>query len=159
MFKMNPTEWRALIERVLHDPDTGCWVWQGARDDRGYGVLRFRGHLERAHRLALGQLLGRMPHPMALHRCDNPACCNPRHLYEGNARDNARDCWERGRRTGAMVQGVRNGRARLTPALVLEIRAAEGTLRGIAREHGVAPSTVAAVRARRTWRHVEVRDA
>jgi len=77
----------------------GCWMWLGNRDDGGYGRFGRNGKVERAHRIALEDKLGR---PIrkgfgALHRCDNSSCVNPAHLYEGTPADNLRDVFERGR--------------------------------------------------------------
>jgi hypothetical protein len=73
------------------DPD-GCWVWTGARTVAGYGSFQLNGRMMRTHRavmllsgteLAAGSVV--------LHRCDNPPCCRPDHLFVGTHRDNARD--------------------------------------------------------------------
>lgn len=85
-----------------------CWPWRGGRDDSGYGLFYFRDEdgkskRTRAHRWLLGYLRGK---PLILkptgtedgcHRCDNPPCCNPAHLYVGTRKRNIADAVERSR--------------------------------------------------------------
>lgn len=76
-----------------------CWPWTKAHNEHGYGLMRVNGRLEKAHRLALigdGEDPG--PDVKVLHKCDNPPCCNPRHLRFGSQLENMRDMHERGRR-------------------------------------------------------------
>lgn len=79
-----------------------CWEWSGALNTNGYGVVKVRGRLELAHRMALAVALGR---PIreglhALHACDNRRCVRPRHLREGTREENMAECVARGRHAG-----------------------------------------------------------
>lgn len=70
-----------------------CWEWQGSRDEGRYGRLFWNGKSTRAHRVALEIELGR---PLGLrmeaaHKCDNPPCCNPQHLWEATHQENMLD--------------------------------------------------------------------
>jgi len=96
----------------------GCWDYQGGRD-KGYGRVRWNGRLQYVHRIALALTLGRPLTGHALHRCDNPACFRPLHLYEGDQADNNADRDSRGR---TATRSTGNGRAKLTQAQVDEIR-------------------------------------
>jgi HNH endonuclease len=95
-----------------HAPELGpCWPWMGALNADGYGVIRGedppvkehdgkrRAPLVLAHRVALSLALGRPLRPgmLALHRCDTPRCCRPRHLREGDHQDNVDDMIAKGR--------------------------------------------------------------
>lgn len=77
---------------------TECWVWKGARGGKGYGSKMIRGKAYRTHRLAWEWVNGPIPDGMmVLHRCDNPPCCNPNHLFIGTNTDNMRDMVAKGR--------------------------------------------------------------
>lgn len=75
-----------------------CWEWQAGRHKFGHGKFRLpTGHIG-SHRMAWQLTYGPIPPGMwVLHHCDNPPCCNPRHLYLGTAQDNTRDREVRGR--------------------------------------------------------------
>lgn len=88
-----------------------CWPWQGQRNNHGYGRFQVRtdrpesGRPRRiayertyAHRQAYELVFGPIPEGLrVLHRCDNPPCCNPAHLFLGTQRDNVMDMWRKGR--------------------------------------------------------------
>ena len=87
---------RPLSERFWENVDKTnlCWVWKGYIDATGYG--RFEGH--RAHRISFFITHNRLNKTkMICHRCDNRACVRPDHLFEGNASDNARDAYYKGK--------------------------------------------------------------
>lgn len=79
------------------EPDE-CWEWIASRGEGGYGRLRVQGRTVRAHRLALEITLGRALNEgmETLHTCDNPPCCNPRHLREDTHKKNMDEARERG---------------------------------------------------------------
>jgi hypothetical protein len=80
------------------DPETLCWNWTSRVDSRGYGHMRFGGREMLAHRLAWILFRGEDPGKnFVLHKCDNPLCVNPEHLFLGDAGDNMRDCVAKGR--------------------------------------------------------------
>lgn len=77
---------------------TPCVEWQGGRDKDGYGQTVVGGRKQRAHRVAWERIHGPIPAGMkVLHKCDNPPCVNPGHLFLGTQADNVRDCWDKGR--------------------------------------------------------------
>lgn len=79
--------------------DTGsCWEWQKSKNPCGYGQLKYRGILERAHRISWIVFKGSIPEGMSvLHTCDNPGCVNPNHLWLGTQGDNMKDMHNKGR--------------------------------------------------------------
>jgi len=75
-----------------------CWEWTASRNATGYGQFCFGGTKRRAHRVAYALTHGEIPAGMcALHRCDNPPCVNPAHLFLGTQEDNNADRDEKGR--------------------------------------------------------------
>jgi len=92
-------------------PDLGpCHLWTGSTDGDGYGQIGLgaRGEgLEKAPRVAFFLEHGRWPEPCALHKCDNPPCVRPDHLFEGTKADNMRDMANKGRsRRGRAVDPI-----------------------------------------------------
>ncbi|MEG6446656.1 HNH endonuclease signature motif containing protein [Enterobacter cloacae] len=90
------------FERLLGKPNVdGCVEWKGALNYYGYGQFSFEGRTWSAHRLAYeitnGPIAQDAQKWWVLHKCDNPACCNPEHLYLGDAKDNANDMIDRKR--------------------------------------------------------------
>ena len=78
----------------------GCWVWQGTVNAQGYGRVR-RGAIGGAHRVSWVIANGAIPDGMHIcHKCDNPPCVRPDHLFAGTRSDNMKDCTSKGRNTG-----------------------------------------------------------
>jgi len=71
----------------------GCWEWIGAKDKNGYGIMRIElKSVQRAHRASWIVHKGQIPNQLwVLHKCDNPPCTNPEHLFLGTAKDNSED--------------------------------------------------------------------
>ena len=85
----------SFLTHNRYDPDTGCWNWTGAKggSNGAYGVMRYMGRQHYAHRLSAHFYLGYDLRSkfLVLHRCDNPACFNPEHLFIGSQHDNLMD--------------------------------------------------------------------
>lgn len=84
--------------QVPTDPNN-CWIWQGAVANRGYpyGIFYANNKALKAHRVSFEIFNCRPPEKFVLHKCDNPRCVNPAHLFEGTQTDNMRDCAAKGR--------------------------------------------------------------
>ena len=144
-----------LHERFWKFVQTGsveeCWEWQSTTNRRGYGKFWLAGKTRLAHRVCYELSCGPIAaDALVRHTCDNPSCVNPAHLLLGSRKDNARDAVERGR----YRRGSDNGRARLTPEQVSEIRkcwSGGETQVSMARRFGVSRSAVQWILNGRTW--------
>lgn len=97
-----------------------CWPWLGRCDDKdGYGEFSLYGEKVKASRVAFRLHHGRPPKHFACHTCDNPPCCNPRHLFDGTHSTNQRDSHTKGRQ---IQRGERNSNAKLSDDDVDDIR-------------------------------------
>jgi hypothetical protein len=77
---------------------SGCWVWRGGKNKNGQGVVRHGGRNQVTSRVAWELAYGSIPTGLwVLHRCDNPSCINPKHLFLGTAQDNVDDMIAKGR--------------------------------------------------------------
>ena len=110
----------------IRGPDD-CWNWTACKTTTGYGMLGHRGdgkHRWRAHRMAYFLTHGKIPKGMCvLHRCDNRLCCNPKHLWLGTYKDNARDMWAKGRAYTPRPQGEEHGMHKLRESDVIKMHA------------------------------------
>jgi hypothetical protein len=152
-----------LEQRCEKRPD-GCWVWSRARHKQGYGKVAFKraGKTRHtgAHRAAYEVFVGAIPAGLyVLHRCDNPPCINPAHLFAGTALDNMLDAKAKGRLKEPprrLNRGEDNGRAKLTPAGVREVLALKGRMsqRKIAAQCGISKSAVRLIHQGKRWKHL-----
>lgn len=148
-----------------------CWLWQRRRTKFGYGELSFEGRHVTAHRLSYELANGPPPAgARVLHRCDNPPCVNPEHLFVGSQADNVKDMDLKGRRrtargdaSGARTRpdrrprGVRQWNAQLTDEQVMTLRArydAGASAYEIAGELGVHPDTAWRAATGQQWAHL-----
>jgi hypothetical protein len=153
--------------------DSGCWEWQGNKNTQGYGVLSvkqkdgFRKTVS-AHRYSYERHNGEIPTEMCVcHKCDNPSCVNPEHLFLGTKYVNNHDRSLKGR-SGSRVfsdteleayslrfRGAGNASAKLNDALALEIyNDSSMSYSQLARVYGVAKCTVTAIKNKRNWKHI-----
>ena len=123
-----------------------CWLWTGALDYQGYGMVRFQGKVKRAHLVSFMHFCEEIPEGMKImHDCDEPSCVNPMHLTLGTQKENVHDMLAKGRRT----------QNKLTESDVEDIRKMidEGYKQSeIAREFGIDQSHVSRIKYGYQWR-------
>lgn len=139
-----------------------CWEWIAGKNSHGYGVFHYQGRPITASRMAWFITYGVWPTQWVLHTCDNPACVNPDHLYEGSRLDNARDAIERNRYnpkpTNLGKFGEQSHRSFLTKEIVKQIkeRLAEGqSQEKIAATYDISQSHVSRIKLGMVWNDVE----
>lgn len=130
------------------DRSGDCWLWLGSKDRAGYGRFRSR----EAHRWVFSKMVTQIPeNAYVCHKCDNPLCVNPEHLFLGDHAANMADMVKKGRQR----RHEDHPRAKLTKAAVIEAR--EMVLTGIsqaslARRYGMSTSAMNAAILGRTWK-------
>lgn len=135
----------------------GCWEWQACRAPTGYGKFGVGSESLYAHRVSFAMTQGDPGPLFVLHRCDNPACVRPSHLFAGTHAENMGDMLAKGR--GDDRRGERHPGHKLTADDVREIRsryAAGGiSQRRLGAEYGVGDRAVSYIVNRHTWSHLE----
>lgn len=139
----------------------GCWEWTGSRDKKGYGHIMSAQRVPLlSHRVSWEFSNGEIPPGLlVLHRCDNPGCVNPAHLFLGTHKDNTRDMLAKGREANGclIVRGETVHTARLKEHQIPEILAAAAAgerQRSIARRYDVSAGTIFMVIHRLSWKHI-----
>ena len=149
---------RSLQERFenfyIPEPNTGCWLWIGGREGKGYGEMRDGlGRVAKAHHIAYRLYKGEIPPGLMIrHKCDVRCCVNPDHLEVGTAQDNVDDAVSRDRHS----RGERFHAAKLTEQQVLAIRAdpRKGQHTAIAKDYGMSPQAIYGILTGRKWKHL-----
>ena len=134
----------AFLARINIDGD--CWEWEGPKNAQGYGCFSVKGTPYKAHREMYRLFYGDPGDFMVCHTCDNPACCNPEHLWLGTQAQNQADRWNKGRsgRVGR-PRGIAG-----TPALssqeivemIAEYKSGKITQQALALKYGISIPTV-----------------
>lgn len=146
--------WENIDKRGPHD----CWEWKASKFKTGYGrvgIGQSTGKTALAHRVAYEFTYGPIPNEMVIcHKCDNPPCCNPSHLFLGSHADNVSDKVAKNRHD----HGMNHACAKLTDEQVVEarLRYATGNFfqRELAAEYCISRGVMGALLRRKTWRHL-----
>jgi len=132
-----------------------CWVWTACiSGNNNYGSFKFEGRMQPSHRVAWVLKHGPIPDGLnVLHRCDNPPCVNPDHLFLGTHAENMADMRTKQRQVAP--HGSAHGMSKLVEADVIAIRNDTRTHREIAADFGVDPTLIGHVKSGRIWTHVK----
>lgn len=154
----NKTPLERFYEKIDRRNAEGCWVWTGGADKNGYGKFTVDYADLRAHRWAYAHFIGQIPDGMFVcHRCDNPPCANPEHLFLGTNADNTADRHRKGRD----AKGENGGNTKLTRQQVAQIKAMLALpmkQRDVAKVFGVSHGNIAFIASGKTWRDVEAAE-
>lgn len=144
---------KARILNKCRMSDTGCWLWTGPTNGKGYGVFYIGTKNRHAHRISFEVFKGPIPEGLhVLHACDMPLCVNPAHLRAGTPKDNAIDRESRGRR--ANFRGEVVGTSKLTESDVVAIKLSALGNKALAEQYGVKPTHIWRIRTGKSWAHV-----
>jgi hypothetical protein len=132
---------------------TKCWVWtKGKYNSDGYGAASFHGKSYLAHRLAWFFTFGAWPKDNICHKCDNPLCCRPSHLFDGTDQDNVDDREKKKR-------GFNRNNVKLKESEVIAIRKeyalGKTSHHKLALKYGVTKPSIGYILRGQTWRHLE----
>lgn len=134
--------------RISPEPNSGCWIWTGFSNSKGYAYFYFGGKTHRVTRVVLEYKLGYMPDDMqACHKCDNTYCVNPDHLFIGTNLENQQ----------YRARKFRHHFSQLSPDQVILIRQEPVTLSGyaLARKYGISIRAAYDCRNGRSYQHVK----
>jgi len=144
------------FDRLMASASVGssmeCWPVNTALNKDGYAAIRIAGKKTRAHRAMFALFFPGVPAPVVRHMCHRPNCINPAHLRAGTQHDNVMDRVLAGR--GGDLRGERNGRAKLTPAQIAEIRNSAESGAAIARRLGISKNMACRIRRGLAWAHI-----
>lgn len=148
------TDKERFLEKVIKT--RSCWIWIGAiHTKKGYGAFYFKGSHQKAHRVSWQLFSGDITSGAhVLHKCDNPQCVNPRHLFLGTNADNIADRIKKGRGHLSARKGINNCKAKLKEEDVLHIRKDTRKKKEIASEYGIHWKTVIRIQKRTLWSHI-----
>ena len=143
-----------LLKRVRKSDE--CWLWVGAINPKGYGMMSIKSHPRLSHRISWEVHNGPIPEGMfVLHKCDTPLCVRPEHLFLGRQIDNMTDMIRKGRQNPGHVPGIKNGNSKLTEVDVRSIRQSNMPGVFLASKFRVSTTLISDIRNRKAWRHLE----
>lgn len=142
-----------------------CWYWKANTSHNfGYGSFRINGKTYSSHRLALMFYSGGIKDDLqANHKCNNPACCNPTHLYWGTQKENIRDSIIAGTKTDPprnnppILRGEDNPHAVMTEDFIRNLRGdwqSEVSAKKLSKKYNISINTVYQIVNYRSWKHV-----
>lgn len=137
-----------------------CWPWLATANNKGYGLIQKqvdgRNGKRLAHRISYELRFGPIdPDICVLHRCDNPICVNPSHLFLGSKRDNIADMIAKGRgRAPPHMVGASHGGAKLTEKQAYYVLHTPKRAPELACELGVLRSVINRIRSGKSWTHL-----
>jgi len=135
-----------------------CWNWLD-RLSNGYGQMRFNNKAYGAHRFVYEEVYGMIPEGLFIcHKCNNPSCCNPNHLYAGTQKDNQKQMVNEGRSAKGEMQSL----SKLTTRDILKIRSLYSTNEKnqieLGKIFGVDNATISDITRRKTWKHIPMEE-
>jgi len=159
---MNANKIRLFWLKVDQSGD-GCWNWVAAINHAGYGLFSFEKKSRLAHRISWMIYHGEIPDGLhVLHKCDNPSCVRPSHLWLGRPEDNMKDTRIKGRSASQKYRGnhlpsgekhhfYKSGH-KITREQAMEIRKSPLTRKEISSHYGVDVSLISMIKSGKIWK-------
>ncbi len=145
--------WKFVDKTSSSGPDGECWVWIGLKDRKGYGLFTINYKSVFSHRVSYADNIGPIPTGMLVcHKCDNPGCVRPDHLFIGTDADNMSDKTLKGRQ----AKGIAAGSSKLNDDKIRDILVSKNDAETIAKQYSVSATTIRMIKRRKTWKHVDV---
>ena len=149
---MKKTIEQRFWEKVKKGGDDECWLWIGARNNAGYGNIKAEGKYINGHRLSYKIHFGEIKKGMYIcHKCDNPSCVNPKHLFMGIPQENDNDKVKKQRQS----RGEKHPISKLTEELVRKIRKESGSHQSLSIKYNVSRRLIGMVKQKSIWKHVQ----
>jgi len=158
-------------KKVKKGAPNECWVWTGSTTQRGYGQFCIRDRRVVAHWILLPVLPDRSKGEQACHKCDNPPCVNPAHIFIGTQVDNMQDCKSKGRMHFPTNKELDSMRAKIIHFKGIEVwnhkldteqvrqvitsPQFHGINRHFSRMFGVSEQVISGIRKGHRWKHIE----
>lgn len=146
---------RPVIDRILEKiikKDNGCWVFTGHINFFGYGMIKIGGKYgvpTHAHREVFKHFKGEIPSGLFVcHKCDNPPCCNPDHLFLGTHQDNMDDMKRKGRRKNPF--GEKSYNNKFSKELVAKIKKDPRSYNTLKREYSMSKGHISMIKNNKT---------
>ncbi|MGJ8660688.1 MAG: HNH endonuclease signature motif containing protein [Bacteroidota bacterium] len=155
----NLSTYDVFEQSYIPEPNSGCWLWLNFLDKDGYGFIRDNGIRHRAHRYSFLKHKGEIPKDnVVCHKCDNPTCVNPDHLFIGTKKDNTQDMLKKGRNGKTGARGEMNPNTKLKENDIINIVKSNFSNTKLSRIYDVSMSTIARIKTRQVWAHVKLED-
>lgn len=134
----------------------GCWIWQKGKNKKGYGWISVNGKCQYVHRVMMAVMLGRLlaSNEVVMHECDNPSCCNPKHLILGDLWKNIADAIAKGRHNPRRKKKTRRLKVEEVLLIKLALKFGRQGVRPLAFRFGCGEQTIRDIRDNNSWQKV-----
>jgi len=147
------------IDRFLSkvEKTENCWIWVGGKHRFGYGIFHFDGKCSTAHKFSYIYFNGEVENNLFVcHKCDNPTCVNPNHLFLGTIQENNADCKNKNRH----IKGSKSGMSKLNEFQVKQIKNElknyyKGIQKDLSLKYNISQSQISAIYRNKEWQHVK----